>query len=120
MRMALSVSAAALIAAAALLAIVVADADRASAQAPVPAPTQYLLKVGDSFLVNGAAIGCQITRRGGRPTIECKRGGRAKGTYGSFLDAKKLVVGRYHDNRTAQTILTARHGGGWRACTSSM
>lgn len=116
---ALTACAAALVAAGAMLATVLAPADGAAAQVPLPAPAQYVLTVGDSFRVEGAAIGCQVTRRGGRPTIECKRGGRAKGTYGSFLDAKKLVVARFHDNGTAQTILTARHGGGWRACTSS-
>ena len=80
---------------------------------------RYVLGIGDSFRVAGASIGCQVTRRGGRPTIECKRGGKAKGTYGSFFDAKRLVVARFHDRATAQTILTARHGGGWRACTTS-
>jgi hypothetical protein len=130
MRTTVIACAAALFAVAVLLATGVNRTDGAAAQvpvpvptqvppAPVPAPTQYVLKVGESFRVDGAAIGCQVTRRGGRPTIECKRGGPAKGTYGSFFDAKKLTVARFHDSRTAQTILTARHGGGWRACTTS-
>jgi hypothetical protein len=132
MRIAMIACAAVLAAAGALFATGVARTDGAAAQVPVPVPvpvpttvppvpgpTQYVLKLGDSFRVDGADIGCQVTRRGSRPTIECKRGGKAKGTYGSFLDAKRLVVARFHDSRTAQTILTAKHGGGWRACTTS-
>jgi hypothetical protein len=109
------IATAACAAAIAALAATAASSDGAQA----PGPTQYVLKVGDSFRVHGAAIGCRVTRRGGRPTIECKRGGRAKGTYGSFLDAKRLRVARFRDNTTAQTILTARHGGSWRACATS-
>lgn len=121
MRTSVIACAAAIFAVAVLLATGVNRTDGAAAQTPVPAPapTQYVLKLGDSFRVDGASIGCQVTRRGGRPTIECKRGGRAKGTYGSFFDAKRVVVARFHDASTAQTILTARHGGGWRACTTS-
>jgi hypothetical protein len=130
MRTTVIACAVAFLAVAVLLATGVNRTDGAAAQVPVPVPTpppvpappgptQYVLKAGDSFRVDGASIGCQVTRRGGRPTIECKRGGKAKGTYGSFFDAKKVVVARFRDSRTAQTILSARHGGPWRACTNS-
>lgn len=83
---------------------------------PAPAVTQAVLRVGDTIRVEGAAMGCQVTRRGGRPVIECRRDGRLSGTYGTFMSDRTLKVARFRSSRTAQTILTARHGGAWRAC----
>jgi hypothetical protein len=100
--------------------------DGAAAQLPVPTPTvpvpdvptvtQTVLRVGDTIRVEGAAMGCQVTRRGGRPVIECRRDGALAGTYGTFLSDRTLTVARFRSSRAAQTILTARHGGPWRAC----
>jgi hypothetical protein len=102
--------------------------DGAAAQTPVPTPavpvpgvplpavTQTVLRVGDTIRIEGAAMGCQVTRRGGRPVIECRRDGKLSGTYGTFMSDRTLKVARFRSSRTAQTILTARHGGAWRAC----
>jgi hypothetical protein len=102
--------------------------DGAAAQPPVPTPalpvpgvpapavTQAVLRVGDTIRVEGAAMGCQVTRRDGRPVIECRRDGTLSGTYGTFMSDRTLKVARFRSSRTAQTILTARHGGAWRAC----
>jgi hypothetical protein len=113
--------------AASAMAVTLARGDRAAAQVPIPVPTppsvpqppapqQLVLKVGDTLRVEGAAVGCQVTRRGGRPTIECRRAGSLAGTYGTFMSDRKVIVARFRSSRTAQTILTARHGGRWRAC----
>jgi hypothetical protein len=105
--------------------------DGAVAQPPVPTPalpapgvpapgvTQAVLKVGDTIRVEGAAMGCQVTSRGGRPVIECRRDGKLSGTYGAFMSDRTLKVARFRSSRTAQTILTARHRGAWRACGST-
>lgn len=106
--------------------------DGAAAQLPVPPPPvpvpdtqpptavpQTVLKVGDTIRIEGAAMGCQVTRRGGRPVIECRHGGSVAGTYGTFMSDRTVTVARFRSRRTAQTILTARHGGGWRACDGS-
>ena len=105
--------------------------DGAAAQPPVPTPplpipsvpaptvTQAVLRVGDTVRVEGAAMGCQVTRRGGRPVIECRRDGTLSGTYGTFMSDRTVKVARFRSSRTAQTILTARHGGAWRACGTS-
>ena len=102
--------------------------DGAAAQPPVPTPavpvpsvpapavTQAVLRIGDTIRVEGAEMGCQVTRRGGRPVIECRRDGSVSGTYGTFMSDRTLKVARFRSSRTAQTILTARHGGAWRAC----
>jgi hypothetical protein len=129
------------LAVAALLAIALAAAlfslsrtDGATAQVPLPVPPpppgvppvpppppgvpqQYVLKVGDTFRVEDAGIGCQVTRRANRPTIECRRDGRLKGTYGTFLSKRKVTVARFRSPTTAQEILSATHGGRWRACS---
>src|SRR5215210_3012913 len=105
--------------------------DGAAAQPPVPTPavpvpsvpapaiTQAVLRVGDTIRVDGTAMGCQVTRRGGRPVIECRRDGRLSGTYGTFMSGRTLKVARFRSSRTAQTILSARHGGAWRACATT-
>jgi hypothetical protein len=106
--------------------------DGAAAQLPVPPPPvpvpspappavtpQTVLKVGDTIRIDGTAIGCQVTRRGGRTVVECRRDGSVSGTYGTFMSDRTVTVARFRSRRTAQTILTARHGGGWRACDGS-
>jgi len=84
---------------------------------PLPAaPVQHELKVGDSFVVPGAAIGCQVTRRGSSAVVECRRDGKVKGTYGTFISSKTVRVAKFRSGRTAQVLFTAKHGGKWRAC----
>lgn len=129
------------------MAVTLAGGDGAAAQVPVPlppappappvpgvpvpgvplpgapgapaAPQQLVLRVGDTLRIDGSPMGCQVTRRGGRPVIECRRDGSLKGTYGTFISDRTVTVARFRSSRTAQTILTAKHGGGWRACTTS-
>jgi hypothetical protein len=122
------------------LAVTLAASDGARAQAPLPlppapplpgvpqvpavpgapaAPQQLVLNVGDTLRIDGSPMGCQVTRRGGRPVIECRRDGSLAGTYGTFISDRTVTVARFRSSRTAQTILTARHGGGWRACTTT-
>ena len=83
-------------------------------------PQQLVLRVGDSLRVEGARMGCRVTRRGGRPFIECLRNGNPAGTYGTFMSDRSLRVARFRSRRTAQTILTARHGGEWRVCRQAV
>jgi hypothetical protein len=87
--------------------------------APIPAPAppvQPVLDVGDSFVVPGAKMGCEVTRRGSSVVVECRRAGKVKGTYGTFMSGKTVRVARFHSSRSAQVVFTARHGGKWRAC----
>ena len=83
---------------------------------PLPGTVQRALNVGDSFVVPGASIGCQVTRRGSAVFVECRRAGKAKGTYGTFISSRTVKVARFRSSRTAQVILTAKQGGKWRAC----
>ncbi len=131
-RLALAAAALAALAAAVTL-FALARTDGATAQVPVPVPPpppgvppvppppgtplQYVLQVGDTLRIEGAGIGCQVTRRANRPTIECRRDGRLKGTYGTFLSDRKVTVARFRSSTTAQQIMSATHGGRWRACS---
>ena len=83
---------------------------------PVPGATQRALSVGDSFVVPGAKIGCQVTRRGGSVFVECRRAGKARGTYGTFISSRTVRVAKFRSSRTAQVVFTARQHGKWRAC----
>ena len=83
---------------------------------PVPGAVQRALSVGDSFVVPGASIGCQVTRRGKSVLVECRRDGKAKGTYGTFISRKTVRVAKFRSSRTAQVVFTAKQGGKWRAC----
>jgi len=81
-----------------------------------PTPTQHALSVGDSFVVPGAKIGCEVTRRGGSVLVECRRAGKAKGTYGTFFSSKTVRVAKFQSSRTAQVVFTAKQRGKWRVC----
>ena len=81
-----------------------------------PGAVQRALRVGDSFVVPGASIGCQVTRRGSAVLVEGRRAGKAKGTYGTFISSRTVRVAKFRSSRKAQVILTAKHGGKWRAC----
>ena len=48
--------------------------------------------------------------------VECRRAGKAKGTYGTFISSRTVKVARFRSSRTAQVVLTAKQGGKWRAC----
>lgn len=81
-------------------------------------PQQVVLRPGDTMRVEGAPLMCQVARRAGRPTVQCRRTGGARGTYGTFLDARTAIVARFHSSTTAQTVFRARHHGDWTACTA--
>jgi hypothetical protein len=86
---------------------------------PTAAPAQYVLRVGDTMRVEGGSLGCQVTRRAGRATIECRPAGALKGRYGTFLTKRTVTVARYRSSRTAKVVFAAKHRGGYRVCGRS-
>lgn len=86
----------------------------ARAQTP-PAPA-VVMKVGDRMTVEGSSIGCQVVRRGGRSTLDCRRAGSLRGTYGVLMTDRRVTVARFRSSRTAKEIFVGRHGGGYRVC----
>jgi hypothetical protein len=77
---------------------------------------QYVLRVGDTMRVEGAPVGCQVTRRAARVVLECRPAGALRGRYGTFLSDRTATVARFRSSRSAQVVFTAKHRGGWRAC----
>jgi hypothetical protein len=98
----------------------------ALSQQPVPVdpgaalpgiPQQLTLRVGDSMVVDGVAIGCAVKQRAGRVGIECGRTGNdIAGTYMTIVSRRTVKVARLRSAGVAKVILTATHGGGWRVC----
>jgi hypothetical protein len=89
----------------------------ARAQVPDPPPaTTVALGAGDAMVVEGAPIGCQVIRRGGRLVIDCRRAGPLRGTYGTLISARRAEIARFRSNRSAKVIFTARHHGGAHRC----
>ena len=82
-----------------------------------PGTPQHVLKVGDTLRLEDGSLGCQVTRRAGRAVIECRPAGALRGRYGTFLSDRTLTVARFRSSRTAQVVFTAKHKGGWRACS---
>jgi hypothetical protein len=79
-------------------------------------PHQVTMRVGDTMVVEDTDLGCQVRRRTSRVAIECRRLEEVAGTYMTLITARRAKVARFRSPDTAQIILTARHGGGWRAC----
>jgi hypothetical protein len=75
-----------------------------------------VLKVGDTMQVEGVPIGCKVAERGGRAVLDCRRGGRLAGTYGTLLDDRRARVARFRSSDTAEVVFTARHRGKARRC----
>jgi hypothetical protein len=108
-----------------LLALVGLTATAVSQQ-PVPidpgaltpgVPQQVTMRAGDSMVVDGEPIGCQVTQRGRHAVIACGRtGDHIAGTYMTIVGSRTVKVARLRSAATAKTILTATHGHGWRAC----
>jgi hypothetical protein len=97
-----------------------ASAGAPARPAQAPTPQQVVLRPGDTMRVDGADIGCQVDRRGGSPSIECRRlSGRMRGTYLTVLTSREAMVARFRSARTAKVIFTARHGGPARPCEAA-
>jgi hypothetical protein len=77
---------------------------------------QVILSPGDSIVLNGVPLGCAVTTRSAQVVIECGRTDKVAGTYVSILSKRSLKVARMRSADLGKTILTARQGGGWRAC----
>jgi hypothetical protein len=45
----------------------------------------------DSFVVPGASIGCQVTRRGSAVLAECPSAGSRQGLYGTFISIRTVM-----------------------------
>jgi hypothetical protein len=80
------------------------------------AAKSVVMTVGDVMEVEGAPIGCKVTRRDGRIVIDCRRAGRLAGTYGTLFDERRVRVTRFRSSDTAKVVFRARHKGRAHRC----
>jgi hypothetical protein len=106
-----------------LIAVLICGAAALAIRAAVPAraqaPQTLVLHVGDRVVVDGARLGCQVVRRGGRAVLDCRRGGDLRGTYGTMLTERRALVVRFRSPAEAKVVFTARHGASARACPAT-
>jgi hypothetical protein len=75
-----------------------------------------VMRVGDVMEVEGAPIGCKVTRRGERIVVDCRRAGRLAGTYGTLFDERRVRVTRFRSSDTAKVVFKAKHRGRAHRC----
>ena len=80
---------------------------------------QFVLRKGDTMRVAGTRLGCQVERRDGRLTIECRRSGRLARTYMTVFSERTAEIARFRSRTTAKIVFTARHGAGTRVCAAA-
>jgi hypothetical protein len=89
------------------------------ARAQLPGIEPLTLDLGDRVRVDGAGIGCRVTRLsqyGGRTFLDCRRSGPLSGTYATLLGEREVAVIRFVKTRTAKVVFTARHNGTQLRC----
>jgi hypothetical protein len=77
------------------------------------------LHLGDRVQVDGARIGCRVTRLsqyGGRTFLDCRRAGPLAGNYATLLGEREVAVIRFVNNGTAKVVFRARHKGTHLKC----
>jgi hypothetical protein len=81
--------------------------------------TTVKLVLGDAVSVQGADLGCRVTRLAGhgkRRYVECRRAGPLAGTYGTYFGRHDVLVVRFVNARTARVVLHAQHDGSAKRC----
>lgn len=89
------------------------------AGAQVPGIESLTLDLGDRVRVEGAGIGCRVTRLShyeGRTFLDCRRSGALAGTYATLLGEREVAVMRFVNTRTAKVVFRARHKGTHLRC----
>jgi hypothetical protein len=83
------------------------------------ASDEVRVSLGDTVQVDEAPVGCRVTRLaryGNRVFLDCRRGGRLVGSYGTYFGEKDVLVVRFVGPRKAKTVLHARHEGEVTRC----
>jgi hypothetical protein len=66
--------------------------------------------VGDIVKVAGAPIGCGVRLQNGVKALDCRRIGPLRGTYGTILTGRRVLVVRFLNKTTATIVFSASHG----------
>jgi hypothetical protein len=101
-----------LVAAVATATVAVLGIARTGGDAGAAASDDVLVSLGDTVHVTEAPVGCRVTRLsryGNRLFLDCRRGGRLAGSYGTYFGARDVLVVRFVGPRKAKVVLHARH-----------
>jgi hypothetical protein len=85
----------------ALGSFVIRAAHATSAAPPV------VVDVGDLVQVAGTHVSCGVVRRSGANVIQCLAPPPLRGTYGTVMGDRRVVVLRFRNNTSAKVVFTA-------------
>jgi hypothetical protein len=78
-----------------------------------------VVSFGDRIRIDRTPVGCRVSRlvrHENQVFMDCRRAGPLKGTYGTYVGERDVVVVRFVDGRTAKVVYQARHGGVGKTC----
>ena len=79
----------------------------------------FVVSLGDRIRVDGAPIGCRITRLAGhgeRPYVECRRQGNPTGSYGVYFSGRDVLVARFRSSKEARVVFKRSHSTSVERC----
>jgi hypothetical protein len=77
------------------------------------------IALGDIVTVTNTPIGCIARLHNGERALDCRRAGPLRGTYGTLLTPKEVLVVRFESEKVAKIVFQAQHQRlGVRMCRS--
>jgi hypothetical protein len=80
------------------------------------AATPIVVNVGDLVQVAGTHVSCGVIRRSGANVIQCLAPPPLRGTYGTVMGDRRVLVVRFRNNTTAKVVFNAIQKGRSLAC----
>jgi hypothetical protein len=71
--------------------------------------TTIPIALGDIVTVTNAPIACMARMHNGERALDCRRAGALRGTYGTLLTPKEVLVVRFESGKIAKIVFQARH-----------
>ncbi|MEN3311341.1 MAG: hypothetical protein V7645_670 [Actinomycetota bacterium] len=81
--------------------LVIRAARATNAAAPI------VVNVGDLMQVAGTHVSCGVLRRSGANVIQCLAPPPLRGSYGTIMGDKRVLVVRFRNDTTAKVVFTA-------------
>ena len=78
------------------------------------------VRVGDRIEVDGAPLGCRVTRvreLGRRIAVDCRRGGALTGSFGTLVTPREAALVEFTSRNTAKIVFVGEHDGEGRKCS---
>jgi hypothetical protein len=71
------------------------------------AAAPIVVNVGDLVQVGGTHVSCGVIRRSGATVIQCLAPPPLRGTYGTLMGDKRVLVVRFRNDTSAKVVFTA-------------